>query len=123
LFTTNNHGKDKTSEERRIAICIFDDVAEHCGESSSQVRNPLPSQEKSSPSFFNSSGVLYKLSRIIIFLYLEWFWILNSLCCYRYYGSFLPCLPEACNDECSDVQEIPYLCYLSEVYKFSQSKN
>jgi len=25
-------GKDKTSEERRIAICIFDDVAEHCRE-------------------------------------------------------------------------------------------
>ncbi|EOY10577.1 ARM repeat superfamily protein isoform 2 [Theobroma cacao] len=25
-------GKDKTAEERRIAICIFDDVAEHCRE-------------------------------------------------------------------------------------------
>lgn len=25
-------GKDKTAEERRIAICIFDDVAEHCHE-------------------------------------------------------------------------------------------
>ncbi|TKY62898.1 Importin-5 protein [Spatholobus suberectus] len=25
-------GKDKASEERRIAICIFDDVAEHCRE-------------------------------------------------------------------------------------------
>jgi hypothetical protein len=25
-------GKDRTSEERRIAICIFDDVAEHCRE-------------------------------------------------------------------------------------------
>ncbi|GJX85014.1 importin-5-like protein [Tanacetum coccineum] len=24
-------GKDRTSEEKRIAICIFDDVAEHCG--------------------------------------------------------------------------------------------
>lgn len=25
-------GKDKTAEERRIAICIFDDVVEHCRE-------------------------------------------------------------------------------------------
>ncbi|XP_055819056.1 uncharacterized protein LOC129887853 isoform X2 [Solanum dulcamara] len=25
-------GKDKTAEERRVAICIFDDVAEHCRE-------------------------------------------------------------------------------------------
>jgi len=25
-------GKDKTSEERRVTICIFDDVAEHCRE-------------------------------------------------------------------------------------------
>lgn len=25
-------GKDKTPEERRIAICIFDDVAEQCRE-------------------------------------------------------------------------------------------
>jgi len=25
-------GKDKTAEERRIAICIFDDVAEQCRE-------------------------------------------------------------------------------------------
>lgn len=25
-------GKDKTAEERRIAICIFDDVAEQCHE-------------------------------------------------------------------------------------------
>jgi hypothetical protein len=24
--------KDKTAEERRITICIFDDVAEHCRE-------------------------------------------------------------------------------------------
>lgn len=25
-------GKDKTAEERRVAICIFDDVAEECRE-------------------------------------------------------------------------------------------
>lgn len=25
-------GKDKTPEERRIAICIFDDLAEQCHE-------------------------------------------------------------------------------------------
>lgn len=25
-------GRDKTPEERRIAICIFDDVAEQCRE-------------------------------------------------------------------------------------------
>jgi hypothetical protein len=25
-------GKDKTAEERRIAICIFDDVVEYCHE-------------------------------------------------------------------------------------------
>lgn len=25
-------GSDRTAEERRIAICIFDDVAEHCRE-------------------------------------------------------------------------------------------
>ena len=25
-------GKDKTTEERRIAICIFDDIVEHCRE-------------------------------------------------------------------------------------------
>ncbi|KAF5772453.1 putative armadillo-like helical, importin beta family [Helianthus annuus] len=25
-------GKDRTDEEKRIAICIFDDVAEHCGD-------------------------------------------------------------------------------------------
>ncbi|XP_028790376.1 importin-5 [Neltuma alba] len=31
-YITPMLGKDKTSEERRIAICIFDDVAEHCRE-------------------------------------------------------------------------------------------
>ncbi|XP_014491277.1 importin-5 [Vigna radiata var. radiata] len=31
-YITPMFGKDKTSEERRIAICIFDDVAEHCRE-------------------------------------------------------------------------------------------
>ncbi|RYR53963.1 hypothetical protein S245_020863 [Arachis hypogaea] len=31
-YLTPMFGKDKTSEERRIAICIFDDVAEHCRE-------------------------------------------------------------------------------------------
>lgn len=51
-------GKDKTSEERRIAICIFDDIAEHCREAA-----------------------------------------------HKYYGSFLPFLLEACNDECSDVRQ------------------
>lgn len=25
-------GKDKTAEERRVAVCIFDDVAEECRE-------------------------------------------------------------------------------------------
>ena len=25
-------GKDRTAEERRIAICIFDDLVEHCRE-------------------------------------------------------------------------------------------
>lgn len=25
-------GKEKTAEERRVAICIFDDVAEECRE-------------------------------------------------------------------------------------------
>ncbi|XP_066397593.1 uncharacterized protein [Miscanthus floridulus] len=32
VYLTPMLGKDKTSEERRIAICIFDDVAEHCRE-------------------------------------------------------------------------------------------
>ncbi|KAL2320474.1 hypothetical protein Fmac_029443 [Flemingia macrophylla] len=32
-YLTPMFGKDKTSEERRISICIFDDVAEHCRES------------------------------------------------------------------------------------------
>ncbi|CAN8300728.1 unnamed protein product [Cochlearia groenlandica] len=31
-YLTPMWGKDKTAEERRIAICIFDDVAEHCRE-------------------------------------------------------------------------------------------
>ncbi|XVF06605.1 hypothetical protein REPUB_Repub06bG0063600 [Reevesia pubescens] len=31
-YVTPMWGKDKTAEERRIAICIFDDVAEHCCE-------------------------------------------------------------------------------------------
>ncbi|XVF30792.1 hypothetical protein REPUB_Repub16aG0089000 [Reevesia pubescens] len=31
-YVTPMWGKDKTAEERRIAICIFDDVAEHCRE-------------------------------------------------------------------------------------------
>ena len=31
-FFTKLKGKDKTAEERRIAICIFDDVAEQCRE-------------------------------------------------------------------------------------------
>ncbi|XP_061343320.1 uncharacterized protein LOC133289409 [Gastrolobium bilobum] len=31
-YLTPMFGKDKTSEERRIAICVFDDVAEHCRE-------------------------------------------------------------------------------------------
>ncbi|XP_039045507.1 importin-5-like [Hibiscus syriacus] len=29
-YITPMWGKDKTIEERRIAICIFDDIAEHC---------------------------------------------------------------------------------------------
>ncbi|CAL9075260.1 unnamed protein product, partial [Musa acuminata var. zebrina] len=32
LYITPMLGKDKTAEERRIAICIFDDVAEQCQE-------------------------------------------------------------------------------------------
>lgn len=32
LFPYLTQGKDKTAEERRIAICIFDDVAEQCRE-------------------------------------------------------------------------------------------
>ncbi|KAK9986830.1 hypothetical protein SO802_031781 [Lithocarpus litseifolius] len=31
-YVTPMLGKDKTAEERRIAICIFDDVVEHCHE-------------------------------------------------------------------------------------------
>ncbi|XP_031248967.1 importin-5-like [Pistacia vera] len=31
-YLTPMWGKDKTAEERRIAICIFDDVVEHCHE-------------------------------------------------------------------------------------------
>ncbi|KAJ7541709.1 hypothetical protein O6H91_10G072300 [Diphasiastrum complanatum] len=31
-FITPSLGKERTAEERRIAICIFDDVAEQCGE-------------------------------------------------------------------------------------------
>ncbi|GAB2222582.1 hypothetical protein Droror1_Dr00016701 [Drosera rotundifolia] len=31
-YLTPMWGKDKTPEERRIAICIFDDIAEHCRE-------------------------------------------------------------------------------------------
>ncbi|EFJ15568.1 hypothetical protein SELMODRAFT_155690 [Selaginella moellendorffii] len=31
-FVTPMLSKDRTSEERRIAICIFDDIAEQCGE-------------------------------------------------------------------------------------------
>ncbi|CAL9024177.1 unnamed protein product [Prunus brigantina] len=31
-YVTLMLGKDKTAEERRIAICIFDDMAEHCRE-------------------------------------------------------------------------------------------
>ncbi|GJN23631.1 hypothetical protein PR202_gb11295 [Eleusine coracana subsp. coracana] len=32
MYLTPMLGKDKTAEEKRIAICIFDDVAEHCRE-------------------------------------------------------------------------------------------
>lgn len=32
LVWVKMQGKDKTPEERRIAICIFDDVAEQCRE-------------------------------------------------------------------------------------------
>ncbi|VAI01411.1 unnamed protein product [Triticum turgidum subsp. durum] len=32
VYLTPMLGKDKTSEERRVTICIFDDVAEHCRE-------------------------------------------------------------------------------------------
>ncbi|KAM0923386.1 hypothetical protein ACQ4PT_005570 [Festuca glaucescens] len=32
VYLTPMLGKDKTSEERRVTICIFDDVAEHCQE-------------------------------------------------------------------------------------------
>ncbi|KAK4780071.1 hypothetical protein SAY87_016177 [Trapa incisa] len=31
-YLTPMWGKDKTADERRVAICIFDDVAEQCGE-------------------------------------------------------------------------------------------
>ncbi|MBA0803532.1 hypothetical protein Gohar_013734, partial [Gossypium harknessii] len=31
-YITPMWGKDKTAEERRVAICIFDDIAEHCRE-------------------------------------------------------------------------------------------
>ncbi|VAH44487.1 unnamed protein product [Triticum turgidum subsp. durum] len=33
VYVTPMLGKDKTAEERRIAICIFDDIAEQCRES------------------------------------------------------------------------------------------
>lgn len=33
MYVTPMLGKDKTAEERRIAICIFDDIAEQCRES------------------------------------------------------------------------------------------
>lgn len=32
-------GSDRTAEERRIAICIFDDVAEHCREAALKYDN------------------------------------------------------------------------------------
>lgn len=32
FFIFGMQGKDKTTEERRIAICIFDDIVEHCRE-------------------------------------------------------------------------------------------
>lgn len=28
----SGQGKDRTPDERRVAICVFDDVAEQCGD-------------------------------------------------------------------------------------------
>ncbi|KAG8062221.1 hypothetical protein GUJ93_ZPchr0003g18203 [Zizania palustris] len=38
IYLTPMLAKDKTAEERRIAICIFDDVAEHCREAAVRPR-------------------------------------------------------------------------------------
>jgi hypothetical protein len=38
-YITPMLGKDRTPEERRVAICIFDDVAEQCGDTSIKYRN------------------------------------------------------------------------------------
>lgn len=35
-------GMDKTAEERRIAICIFDDVAEQCREAALKYADFVP---------------------------------------------------------------------------------
>jgi len=31
-FLMGGQGKDRTPDERRVAICVFDDVAEQCGD-------------------------------------------------------------------------------------------
>jgi hypothetical protein len=39
LGTGGVQGKERTPEERRVAICIFDDVAEQCRDASIKYRN------------------------------------------------------------------------------------
>ncbi|KAL7216617.1 hypothetical protein ACSBR1_028537 [Camellia fascicularis] len=71
LKTRIHMGKDKIAEERRIAICIFDDVVEQCHKAALKCTDCY-------------CGHLSN----IIFLH-----VLN-----KYYDTYLPFLLEACND-------------------------
>ncbi|KAK6145070.1 hypothetical protein DH2020_021890 [Rehmannia glutinosa] len=78
-------GKDKSAEERRIAICIFDDVAEQCRESALKYVT-IPQQVL-------EFGSNYGISDAFLFMRA------------RYYDTHLPFLLEACNDENPDVRQ------------------
>ncbi|KAK6137805.1 hypothetical protein DH2020_028453 [Rehmannia glutinosa] len=80
-----DQGKDKSAEERRIAICIFDDVAEQCRESALKYVT-IPQQVL-------EFGSNYGISDAFLFMRA------------RYYDTHLPFLLEACNDENPDVRQ------------------
>lgn len=79
-------GKDKTPEERRIAICIFDDVAEQCRETA-----------------LKYGFLLIYLSVFLNLIYHHSHRLFNLN---RYYDTYLPFLLEACNDENPDVRQV-----------------
>jgi importin-5 len=87
-------GKDKTAEERRIAICIFDDVAEQCCEAALKYLILHSSLCFCEILFGTLNGCGFPFDEFFFY------------CKNRYYDTYLPFLLEASNDEDANVRQV-----------------